>query len=161
MEPVRSSSSRGTRLTLVAVALFALLAIVAFASRSGFGGSSDARPSDAYVNWAFSIFLVLFVFMIPVAIYAYVVQGHEAHVERARGFKKSAIQNVLMFGLFLGIAVLLIYIKRFRPDLFGRRDQSPLRESNVELPPTDRTALRIIQDLLVAKTTPSAAPTPF
>ena len=38
---------------------------------------------------------------------------------------------------------------------------APLRESEIELPPTDRTALRIIQDLLAAKTTPSAAPTPF
>jgi 3-oxoacyl-[acyl-carrier-protein] synthase III len=38
---------------------------------------------------------------------------------------------------------------------------APLGESKVELPPTDRTALRIIQDLLAAKTTPSAAPTPF
>jgi 3-oxoacyl-[acyl-carrier-protein] synthase III len=38
---------------------------------------------------------------------------------------------------------------------------APLRQSNVELPPTGRTALRIIQDLLVAKTTPSAAPTAF
>jgi 3-oxoacyl-[acyl-carrier-protein] synthase III len=38
---------------------------------------------------------------------------------------------------------------------------APLRESEVELPPTDRTALQILKDLLVAKTTPSAAPTPF
>jgi hypothetical protein len=124
MEPVRSGSSRGTRVTLVAVALFALLAIVAFASRSGFGGSSDARPSETYVNWAFSIFLVLFVLMIPVAVYAYVVQGREAVVRRAHSFKKVVIQNVLMFALFLGVAVFLVYIKRLRPNFFGPRDDS-------------------------------------
>jgi len=58
MQPLPHASSRFTRLTLVALALFVLLAVVAFASRSGFGGSSDARPSPAYVSWAFSIFLV-------------------------------------------------------------------------------------------------------
>jgi hypothetical protein len=31
---------------------------------------------------------------------------------------------------------------------------APRVESKVELPPSDRTALRIIQDLLAAKTTP-------
>jgi hypothetical protein len=122
MEPPRSGSSRGGRLTVVAVALFTLLAIVAFASRSGFGGSSNARPSATYVSWAFSIFLVLFVLMIPVAVYAYIVQGREAAVRRAGGFKKTVIQNLLMFGLFLGVAVFLVYLRRFRPDIFGPRD---------------------------------------
>lgn len=46
--------------------------------------------------------------------------------------------------------------------LVRRGDRTaPLGESKVALPPTDRTALRIIQDLLAAKTTPSAAPTTF
>jgi 3-oxoacyl-[acyl-carrier-protein] synthase-3 len=38
---------------------------------------------------------------------------------------------------------------------------APLGDSKVELPPPERTALQLIQDLLVAKTTPSATPTPF
>ena len=42
----------------------------------------------------------------------------------------------------------------------GPADEARLA-AHLESHPTDRTALRIIQDLLVAKTTPSAAPTPF
>jgi hypothetical protein len=38
---------------------------------------------------------------------------------------------------------------------------APLGESKVELPQPGRTAPQLIQDLLVAKTTPSATPTPF
>jgi 3-oxoacyl-[acyl-carrier-protein] synthase-3 len=38
---------------------------------------------------------------------------------------------------------------------------APLSESKVELPPSNRTALQLVEQLLVAKTTPSAAPTPF
>src|SRR5215213_10730420 len=104
MEPLPSGSSRFTRVTLVALALFVLLAVVAFASRSGFGGASDARPSGSYVSWAFSIFLVLYVIAIPFAAYAFFLQGRETAVQRARNFKHVVLQNVLMLGFFIGVA---------------------------------------------------------
>lgn len=115
MEPLPFRTSRGTRLTLVALALFVLLAVVAFASRSGFGGASEARPSPGYVSWAFSVFLVLYVLAIPVAMYAFFIKGQAAAVERARSFKRIVIQNVLMLGFFLAVAGFLIYMKGLRP----------------------------------------------
>jgi len=42
---------------------------------------------------------------------------------------------------------------------WGARVQ-PLQESNVELPPADRTALELIQDLAARKTRPAASQAP-
>src|SRR5215218_7610825 len=128
MQPLPHRTSRFTRLTLVALALFVLLAVVAFASRSGFGGSSDARPSPAYVSWAFSIFLVVFVLAIPVAAYAFFVQGQAAALERSRSFK----QNVLMVGFVLVVAGVLVYARHLRPNFLGGR--SPLDTAPLDAP---------------------------
>src|SRR5919199_2809236 len=125
MEPLRTTASRRTRLTLVALALFVLLAIVGFASRSGFGGSSEAQPSPAYVSWAMSIFLVVFVLAIPLTIYAYVVQSREGAIRRNRSFKHFVIQNVLTFGFFILLTALFVYLKRLHPH-FPRLDNTPL-----------------------------------
>jgi Domain of unknown function (DUF4129) len=130
-EPFPGGSSRGTRLTLVALALFALLAIVAFASRSGFGGSSDARPSDGYVSWAFSVFLVLFVLAIPFTAYAFYVRGREGAVERAKSFKRIVIQNLLTVAFIVGLIAFLIYLRQFRwSSLFGGRRQGSLGDAS-------------------------------
>src|SRR5215210_4927271 len=122
MQPLPHRTSRFTRLTLVALALFVLLAVVAFASRSGFGGSSDARPSPAYISWAFSIFLVVFVLAIPVAAYVFFLQGQEAAVERSRNFKRIVLQNVLLVGFFVVVASVLVYARHLRPNFLGPRD---------------------------------------
>jgi len=53
------------------VALLVLLAVVAFASRTGFGHASNTTPTPSYVNWAMSVVLVVLVAMTPVAIWAY------------------------------------------------------------------------------------------
>jgi hypothetical protein len=120
MEPLPARSGRGTRLTAVALALFVLLAVVGFASRSGFGGSSDARPSETYTSWAFSVFLVLFVLAIPVAVYAFFLKGREAAVERSRSFKRIVLQNVAMVLVFVAITALFVYAKHLRPTFFRR-----------------------------------------
>ena len=105
MEPPAGTRGRGTRLVLVAMGLFALLAIVGFASRRGFGGSSDAKPSPTYVSYAFSIFLVLFVLAIPVTIYAFFLQGRENAFQNRRSFKRVVLQNVLTMAFCIGIVV--------------------------------------------------------
>jgi len=84
MQPVQTGHARSLRLALVAVALFVLLAIVAFASRSGFGHASTTRPTPTYLNWAMSVFMVVFVLMIPVAVWAYSLQAREALAARER-----------------------------------------------------------------------------
>jgi hypothetical protein len=101
MEP-RPTNARGTRLVLVGVGLFALLMIVAFASRAGFrtGGASSA-PSQKYLDYAFSVFFVLWLLAIPVAAYAWYLRGQE--VIGAGAFKRrpflQTISIVLVFGV--------------------------------------------------------------
>src|SRR5215213_7358583 len=132
MQPLPHRTSRFTRLTLVALALFVLLAVVAFASRSGFGGSSDARPSPAYVSWAFSIFLVVFVLAIPVAVYAHFLRGQAAALERSRSFKRIVLQNVLVLGFVLVVASVLVYARHLHPSFLGGR--SPLDTAPLDAP---------------------------
>jgi hypothetical protein len=84
MQPLQTGHGRTVRFALVAAALLVLLVIVSFATRSGFGHASESRPTPGYVSWAMSVFLVFFVLMIPVAIYAYGVQGREWRAQKER-----------------------------------------------------------------------------
>src|SRR4051794_27657050 len=118
MEPPEPTTGRSIRLTLVAVGLLALLAVVAFASRSGFGGSSKAAPSPGYVSYAFTAFLIVFVLMIPVAAYIFVIQAREGET-KGKSFKSRVVQNFLTFAVFAGIALVVLYLKRHHAHLFN------------------------------------------
>ena len=67
---------------MTAMLLLVLLGLVAFASSSGLGHAAQSQPTPGYVSWAMSIFLVIFVLMIPVAIYIYFFQGREEFLAR-------------------------------------------------------------------------------
>ena len=86
---------RRTRLTLVALGLLVLLAIVAFSSRSGFSAHAHAKPTGDYVSYAFTVFLILFVLAIPVAVYAFFLQARESEV-RQKSYKARLFANVRM-----------------------------------------------------------------
>ena len=87
MQP-QPRSGRGTRLSLLGLGLLLLLSIVAFASRSGITHRSGSAPSDRYTSYALTVFLILFVLMIPVAAYAFVLRLREtAESRRAKSFK--------------------------------------------------------------------------
>src|SRR5438105_7689988 len=114
MEP-QSANPRGTRIVLVGFGLFALLMIVAFASRAGFGnGGSSGAPSQGYLDYAFSIFFVLWVIAIPVAAYFWYLRKQEVIASGA--FKRrpflQAASIVLLFGL-------IAYVLRRLHDLHG------------------------------------------
>ena len=114
MQPIPTVRSRRGRAVGVTVALLVLLAIVAVAMQSGFGGSSHAvaAPSHAYVDWAMSIFLVLFFLMIPVALYAHVVQMREFPLQDPRTMRYRAVRSMLSTaGVFLVLA-LILYSRR-------------------------------------------------
>lgn len=115
MEP--PVTGRSTRLALVALGLLALLAVVAFASRSGLGHQSQAKPSPAYVNWAFSAFLIVFVLAIPVAFYGFVMQAREGGVAR-KSYRQRTLESLGMMFVFGFIAFLVIYLKRHHHVLF-------------------------------------------
>jgi Domain of unknown function (DUF4129) len=118
MEPLEESTGRSIRLALVAFGLLALLGVVAFASRSGFSGSSNAKPTPGYVSYAFTAFLIVFVLMIPIAAYTFVMQAREGEVAR-KSFKSRVIQNFMTATLFGFIGFGVIYLKRHRGHLFN------------------------------------------
>jgi Domain of unknown function (DUF4129) len=118
MEPLEPTNGRSIRLAVVAFGLLALLAVVAFASRSGFGGSSKARPTPGYVSYAFTAFLIVFVLMIPVAAYVFLMRAREGAVVR-KSFKSRVIQNFLTMTFFGVIAFVVIYVKRHHVHIFN------------------------------------------
>jgi Domain of unknown function (DUF4129) len=111
MEPLEPTTSRSARLALVAVGLLALLLVVAFATRTGFGGSSNAAPSKGYVSYAFTAFLVVFVLMIPIAAYVWLMQAREGVIVR-KSFRSRLIQNIATVAFFGLIAFVILYIRR-------------------------------------------------
>jgi hypothetical protein len=119
MEPLEpTGNGRNLRLALVAFGLLALLGVVAFASRSGFSGSSTAKPTPGYVSYAFSAFLIVFVLMIPIAAYTFVMQAREGEVAR-KTFKSRVIQNFATVLIFSAIAFAVLYLKRHHAHIFS------------------------------------------
>ncbi|HVC87770.1 MAG TPA: DUF4129 domain-containing protein [Gaiellaceae bacterium] len=118
MQPLPSGRGRGTRLAVVALGLLALLTIVAFASRTGFGQSSQARPTPGYVSYAVSVFLVLFVLAIPFAVYAFLLQARERQVA-PRSLKSRIVSNIRAFLVFALLAFVVDYLRRHHSQLFN------------------------------------------
>jgi hypothetical protein len=118
MEPVREPQGRRARLALVAAALVALLAIVALASRSGFG-HSNAAPTSGYASYAFTVFLILFALMIPVAVYAFLLQMREADVTNRRSFSRRVMHNLATVLVLGGIGAVIVYVRTHHGHLFG------------------------------------------
>jgi uncharacterized protein (DUF486 family) len=118
LDPLEQSTGRSIRLAIVAFGLLALLGVVAFASRSGFSGSSNAKPTPGYVSYAFTAFLIVFVLMIPIAAYTLVMQAREGEVAR-KSFKSRVIQNFITVTIFGFIAFAVLYLKRHKGQLFN------------------------------------------
>lgn len=129
MQPLEPPTGRSARLALVAIALLALLAVVAFSSRSGFGHSTQAKPTPGYLNYAFTTFLIVFVLAIPVAIWGFLLQAREGGFQRS-SLRSRLIQNILTVVVFLAIAVAVMYIKRHHGHLFGNTGSNLNKASN-------------------------------
>jgi hypothetical protein len=127
-DPVLDGRRRMQRLALLVVVLLVLLAIVAFASHSGYGDHATvARPAPAYVDWATSVFLVLFVLAIPFAAYAYWVQQHAFRRERpVQSFQARVVRGLVLLLIIplLGFAIAWLHRHGHFPTLssfgFGR-----------------------------------------
>jgi hypothetical protein len=109
MEP--PTTGRSVRLALVAFGLLALLGVVTFASRSGLGHQSQAKPTPGYLSYAFTAFLIVFVLMIPVAAYALIIQAREGEIAR-KSYRQRTLESIGMFFFFGCLAFLVIYLKR-------------------------------------------------
>jgi hypothetical protein len=111
--------ARGTRSLLMTVALVVLLALVAFSSRSGFNGSGQPAVSNTYISYAMSIFLIVFVLMIPVAIYSYFIRSKEMVAVASPG--RRAWKTLLAIGVF-GVALLVRHYLRAHGGFFGHNN---------------------------------------
>jgi hypothetical protein len=117
MEPLPPSSRRSS-LPAVAIGLLVLLAVVALASRSGFSHRSQtAAPSQKYTSYAMSVFLIVFVLMIPVAIYAQLMRLKEQKSAPPKDFRARMIGYLVRLGLIFVIGFLLFGLHRSHPHL--------------------------------------------
>ena len=108
MEP--PATGRSIRLALVALGLLALLAVVAFASRSGLGHQSQAKPTPGYLSYAFTAFLIVFVLMIPIAAYAFIMQAREGEIAR-KSYRQRTLESIAMLFFFGCLAFVVLYLK--------------------------------------------------
>src|SRR5258705_10557943 len=108
MEP--PVTGRSIRLALVAFGLLALLGVVAFASRSGLGHQSQAKPTPGYLSYAFTAFLIVFVLMMPIAAYAFLLQAREGGIAR-KSYRQRTLESIGMLFFFGCLAFVVIYLK--------------------------------------------------
>jgi Domain of unknown function (DUF4129) len=120
--------ARASRLAAVAIGLIVLLAIVAFASRAGLGSSHDRTPSTTYLSYAYTAFLVAFVLMIPVAVWAVWVDATTSTRERP-SFKRAVVQNVLTFLILCVVIGIALYLHH-RHAIFQRPDTTALTRTH-------------------------------
>jgi hypothetical protein len=116
MEP--PTTARSVRLALVAFGLLALLAVVAFASRSGLGHQSQAKPTPGYLSYAFTAFLIVFVLMIPVAAYTFVMQAREGAIAQ-KSYRQRTLESLGMLFFFGCLAFVVIYLKTHHHNILG------------------------------------------
>jgi hypothetical protein len=114
------TTGRVPRLVIGGVVLFALLAVVSLASRSGFGHTSQASASPEYLSWAFSAFLVLYVLAMPALVWALYQQGVQAVIQR-RSFKNIVIRRFISVMLFCTLIGGALY---FREHVHWRKADS-------------------------------------
>lgn len=112
MQPYPQGHGRSLRVASVLLALLVLLALVALASRTGFGHSSNTTTTPGYVNWATSIFLVSFLLMAPISIYAYVHQARE-RLERQqhKSFQMRVVRSLVFIPLLAIAYFARLYLK--------------------------------------------------
>jgi Domain of unknown function (DUF4129) len=113
MQASSPAPRRSLRLVVVGSALLALLALVAFASRSGFGShSSNATPSSGFTDWAFSSFVVLFVAAIPLTIYGYLSSAGDFVRRKRPSYRRRMLRSLGGLAFVLLAVVLFTYVRR-------------------------------------------------
>lgn len=111
MQPIPQGHGRSLRVASVLLALLVLLAVVALASRTGFGHASSKGPTPAYVNWATSVMVVLFFAMTPVAIWAQLRQTRERLGQgKHRSFQARVIRGLALVAILALVWPIRIYL---------------------------------------------------
>jgi len=110
---------RGARLALAALGLLVLLAVVAAATRGGFGHRAGGHPvsSTAFTSWAMSTLLVLMVVAAPFALWAWIVQQREGGIaQEEHGLARRALQPLVLCAF---VVAAIVVRRRLYADLFG------------------------------------------
>jgi hypothetical protein len=123
------SSSRRFRLLSVAAGVVVLLGIVAVASRTGVGKSTDRGPSTDYLSYAYTAFFILFVLAIPATLWALWAEGSGVRTERP-SFKRAVIQNLLTFGIICLLVGGAVYLNKHHHFVFHRPDAKALNNTH-------------------------------
>ena len=132
MQPL-PRSGRGTRLSLLGLGLLVLLSVVAFASRSGLAHRTGSAPSNRYTSYALTVFLILFVLMIPVAAYGFVLRLRErAESRRARSFKARFYAAAVRWSALVLIVFVSFYLHNRHPHLL--QNLNPFHQPNTKAP---------------------------
>jgi hypothetical protein len=113
MQPRSPAPRRSARVATVGGSLFALLALVAFATRSGFGGrSAGAAPSLGLLSWLYSVGLVLMAVAIFAAVYVFIFVTGRGERDRRRSFASRVARGLAFLLLGLIVATLIVYLRR-------------------------------------------------
>jgi len=124
---MRSDTQR--RAVLVGACLLVLLVVVSLATRGNLGGSRGGQgPGPGFTDYVFTVFLVVFLLMIPIAMWLWWMQRSEIVYEATQSRKQRRWAN-LVTGLVLFAIALWIQYLRTHKGLFGKHD-------SIKVPPT-------------------------
>jgi len=105
--------NRSARLAVVGGALFTLLVVVSFATRSGFGSrSANAAPSLGFLNWLFSVMLMLGAVLLVAAFYVYFFLVRNPQPRMRKSFGSRVAQGLAFVALMLFVAAAIVYVRR-------------------------------------------------
>ena len=116
---MRSDAQR--RAVLVGACLLALLVVVALATRGRLGDSQGGPgPGGGFVDYVFTVFLVVFVLMIPFALWFYWVQRESLVFQAGQGRKQRRYANLVTAVFLIGIALWIEYLRTHDRGFFGQ-----------------------------------------
>ncbi len=120
---MRSESLR--RVVLAGGALLVLLVVVALATRGNLGGSEGGPgPGSGFVDYVFTVFLAVFVLLIPLSIWMY-WQQRAALVFEAGQRRGRRHGNVLTVVFLVALAGWIQYLRTHHRGPFGSRNEAP------------------------------------
>jgi CHASE3 domain sensor protein len=110
------------RAVLVGACLLALLVVVALATRGELGSSdSGPGPGSGFVDYFFTVFLVVFVLLIPVAAWMWWLQRNELVFEAQKQKRKERrLANAMTALALFAIALWIGYLRAHGRGFFGQ-----------------------------------------
>lgn len=106
------------RVAVVALAVVALLTIVSYASRDASSRHTTQQPAPAYLSYALTLFLILFVLAVPVAVWAFLQQARELGGQE-KSFRARVTSGLLKVAVVCLLGFVFVYLKRHHQGIFS------------------------------------------